>query len=1705
MQKQLFIFILLVLLPVEIINAQLVTIIPDSNFEQALIDLGIDSDSTINSQVLTADINTITELNIFDYNIESLAGIEDFDSLKSLYCFNNRLTGFDLSNNTKLTDLNFSGNFLDSLNVSANTFLEKLNCQGNLLTNLNVSANRLLTNLDFTSNQISNISINNNDSLVSLKCSNNRLSDLSVNSNILLEELMCSGNQLQNLNLSSNTLLRSLLCASNQIDSLNLLGKDSLSFVDCSNNQLKSLNLSTNLILTNLSCSDNQLNSLDVSINDSLSFLACSNNHLKILDLSNNLVLENLICASNQLSSLDLSNNIVMTTMDISVNLLTGLDVTDNMALTSLNCSDNQLTDLDISNGQNSILGLFNSTSNPYLRCIKVDDPIAAENNPDWQKDTIATYNLVCNPTTYVPDDNFEAALATYDDIANDDFVPTANIENLTYLDISNLNISDLTGIEDFIALDTLDCSLNFLSNLDMTLQEFLIYLDCSGNLLRSLTLRNEAGGIFTYMDATNNPFLTCIQVDDVDAAIAETNWFIDITASYKLDCTAGKTYVPDDNFERALIEAGLDWGSLDDYVETAVIDTLKALNVSGKNIFSLEGIKSFISLDTLDCSLNNLSTLDVSENTSLKELYCYSNYLTELDVQYDTLLTRLVCGNNELSSLDVSKNPDLLHLYCDANELTSLDVSQNKNLLSLYCSSNHISDSLDITENTKLKQLDCSKNKLTYIDLSKNTLLEDFACAENLISELNLLYDTALVDLDCSINYLTSLNVSQNHNLEDVNVNANQIDSLNFVTNTLLENLSCDNNQLASIDVASNSSLKTLYASNNYLHLLNVSNNHLLRELSCNANQLSSLNVSSNDSLELLSCENNELSSLDLTNNLLLEKLDCDYNQLSSLNLNLNTSLSDLSCTDNSLEVLNVSSNLLLEILSVNNNQLEELNLNGNNLLERISCSGNSIMTLDLSNSAQLTLVNSSSNQLISLNIKNGNISQLSSFHVRDNPSLTCIEVDDTAFANNAPGWTKDDIASYNTDCRYDETYVPDDAFEQYLIDMAYDLGPLDDYVTTSAIDTITNLIIPGAGISDLTGIEDFAALKSLNTSSNLLDSLDLSKNEVLTTLNCSGNQLDSLSLSNNTNLEVLDFSSNMITEIDLTDLTSLLSLECNSNELSSLDLMLNINLTSLSCTSNQLTSINIQNGNNLNITLFDATDNPDLTCIEVDDTIFSNSAPGWDKDATASYKLDCHYNQTYVPDDAFEQTLKDMGYDDSSTDPLDDYVPTVRINKLTTLYISNKGISELTGIQDFANLVMLNCKNNSLTNLDFSSNDSLEYLNCSGNQLTDINISSNTELSFLNLANNMLTSLDISANSSLTQLFCSSNQLTAINITQNDYLTVLSCSLNQLISVDANNGHNDIIISFDLRDNPDLRCVLVDDVVAAEGYANWFIDPWSEYRTECNDDDNDGVPDIEDLCPTTPYGDFVDLFGCSVFLLPADNFTVITTSETCRSSNNGKINITAIETYTYQAIIIGGILNDTINFTNGVEIRNLRSGTYELCLYINGQPSYINCYTVVITEPEDLSVLTSINPSDETIMLKMSGGTNYTIDFNGLIFTTQEPNITLKLDRGENIVRVIADEECQGIFEETIFLSSDIVFYPNPFEDFLNVFVGDYDSKEVHINIYSYLGTLVFSKDFPVHNGSISIDASHLGAGIYFVFLKSDIKQSRFKIVKK
>lgn len=185
-------------------------------------------------------------------------------------------------------------------------------------------------------------------------------------------------------------------------------------------------------------------------------------------------------------------------------------------------------------------------------------------------------------------------------------------------------------------------------------------------------------------------------------------------------------------------------------------------------------------------------------------------------------------------------------------------------------------------------------------------------------------------------------------------------------------------------------------------------------------------------------------------------------------------------------------------------------------------------------------------------------------------------------------------------------KTYVPDNNFEQALIDFGYD-NVLDDSVFTSNIAGVKYLNVSNLNISELTGIEDFILLDTLNCSFNLVSSLDVSNNIELKWLACSYNQLTSIDLSNNINLKQFGAEENLLNSIDVSN---------------------NINLITLICHSNQLNNADVRNGNNLNSNWYTFSDNPQLFCINVDDPVYSNAT--WTVntgmiDSTMSFSTNC------------------------------------------------------------------------------------------------------------------------------------------------------------------------------------------------------------------------------------------------------------------------------------------------------------------------------------------------------------------------------------------------------------------------------------------------------------------------------------------------
>ena len=279
---------------------------------------------------------------------------------------------------------------------------------------------------------------------------------------------------------------------------------------------------------------------------------------------------------------------------------------------------------------------------------------------------------------------------------------------------------------------------------------------------------------------------------------------------------TIDNTNFPDANFRTVVKKFDT---NQDSSLSDTEIAAVKKINCSNKGITNLKGIEYFTSLNILWCTDNQLTALDVSENTALTKLNCCFNKLTSLDVSKNTALTILECNANRLTALDVSKNTALTELNCSINELTALDVSKNTALTELYCNDNQLT-SLDVSKNTALISLSCVCNQLTSLDVSKNTALQILNCNYNQLTVLDVSKNTALTGLKCRNNQLTVLDVSKNTALTDLECRDNQLTVLDVSKNTALTDLECRNNQLTSLDV-SNTNMDDLYCGGNIYQII--------------------------------------------------------------------------------------------------------------------------------------------------------------------------------------------------------------------------------------------------------------------------------------------------------------------------------------------------------------------------------------------------------------------------------------------------------------------------------------------------------------------------------------------------------------------------------------------------------------------------------------------------------------------------------------------------------------------------------------------------------------------------------------------------------------------------------------------------------------------------------------------------------------------
>ncbi|TDP59364.1 T9SS type A sorting domain-containing protein [Flavobacterium dankookense] len=135
---------------------------------------------------------------------------------------------------------------------------------------------------------------------------------------------------------------------------------------------------------------------------------------------------------------------------------------------------------------------------------------------------------------------------------------------------------------------------------------------------------------------------------------------------------------------------------------------------------------------------------------------------------------------------------------------------------------------------------------------------------------------------------------------------------------------------------------------------------------------------------------------------------------------------------------------------------------------------------------------------------------------------------------------------------------------------------------------------------------------------------------------------------------------------------------------------------------------------------------------------------------------------------------------------------------NLLTTIDISN--LSNLKILSVHNNLLSTIIQNNNtslegiliynnlLVSLDLTVYPSLSWISCKNNMLNSLNVSGLTQIDEIECGNNMLTSLDISGLSTLRFLGCASNQINTIDLNTLSSLNILTCENNPISTINLN-----------------------------------------------------------------------------------------------------------------------------------------------------------------------------------------------------------------------------------------------------------------------------------------------------------------------------
>ena len=316
---------------------------------------------------------------------------------------------------------------------------------------------------------------------------------------------------------------------------------------------------------------------------------------------------------------------------------------------------------------------------------------------------------------SFAKNDKWKAISHEYSAETLHTIILTGEVTGLDCVD-NNLTTLDVSGNP---ALEGLFCSENQLTELDVSHLLHLVSLACNENKLTSLNVSRQIKlerlyCRYNYMSAAAlNALFTSLPSSGAPKQIWVSNNGPDCDGSGSRECDVtiaekkgwnvlkGEGLInPKITLTAANTELMLSFGGVGDIMidfgdgvtEMLSFDKDDHQWAEVTHQYSSEALRTVTitgEVKGFDCGKNNITAIDVSENSLLQSLYCAENQLTVLNVSHLVRLGNLACNDNQLTSIDVSRQIRLEKLYCRRNRLTSLNVSGLDILSVLSCQYN--------------------------------------------------------------------------------------------------------------------------------------------------------------------------------------------------------------------------------------------------------------------------------------------------------------------------------------------------------------------------------------------------------------------------------------------------------------------------------------------------------------------------------------------------------------------------------------------------------------------------------------------------------------------------------------------------------------------------------------------------------------------------------------------------------------------------------------------------------------------------------------------------------------------------------------------------------------------------------------------------------------------------------------------------------